>query len=209
MQHKTNLIAPLAIAAAFFLAACTSTDNSTTAKNEPIDYITMSFPEQIQWQQQQNKKLDNGGIIAEWIVKGSTSQNTPVRVVYNKLLPGSDTKSLLDRAIEPLKTSCADIKITNLPATSKHANQTNMEVICSRMGKNNFGMVFYFTALADAKATHVVRSETKTIASEKAGTLVPANKQQQQQVKNSAAIIALMNNFSKTVRACDAQKVCR
>ncbi|PIE45910.1 MAG: hypothetical protein CSA45_01340 [Gammaproteobacteria bacterium] len=209
MQYKKQI--SLALGTMLLLTACTSMSNSSgTDKNaEPIDHITMSLPKQIQWQQAQNKKFDDGSMLAVWTVKGRNAQNSPVQVVYNKVPAGNDAKAFLQKSIQPLKKSCADIKITDLPAGSKHTNQSSIEVICSRLGKDGYGMVYYVTALADAKTTHMVRSEIKTIPSEKAGMLKPSNKQEQAFVKNSVAIIDLMSNFMKTIRACDAQKVCR
>ncbi len=143
--------------------------------DKPIDHITMSLPKQIQWQQLQSKKFNDGSMLAVWAVKGRNAQNSPVQVVYNKVPAGNDAKAFVQKSIQPLKKSCADIKITDLPAGSKHTNQSSIEVICSRLGKDGYGMVYYITTLADAKTTHMVRSEIKTIPSEKAGMLKPSN----------------------------------
>lgn len=208
-MHRHTLLTILLISV--LLTACASTSaQGQSSKKQSVEYIVMTFPKEIPWHQSKVNNYDDGGMLAEWIVQGDSEQTSPIRIVYNKVVPGGNAKTFIQNVIEPIRSSCSDLKVTILPAVNKLSNQANAEVICSRMGKlGYFGTVYYITVLADSKSTHIVTSETKTIPSRKAGLLVPRDEIEKQQIDNSTILIGLMNKFRKSIRACDAQKNCR
>lgn len=215
MSSLKNSMVIAVFGATLALAGCKTTQpEKTTASSaaqnavKQINYLTMSFPQQVQWVQSQNKGFENGNMVAAWIAKGYNDNNTPVKVIYNTVAQTANLTAFLQGALKPLQTSCADLKITNLKPVNSHSQQINLEVICSRLGKNNFGVLYYITALADGKNIHMVRSETKTLPSAKAGILNPRNQNERNMVNNSAALINLMNGFRQTIKACDAQNHC-
>lgn len=182
---------------------------SAQSNNQAISYVTMTFPKNVQWKQSQSKKLDDGGMFAEWVVNGHDVQTTPVRVVYNKVIAGGSARNFAKKIAKQVEAACVSAKVTRLSAVSKYRDQDNVEVLCSRVGQLGFfGTAIYLTVLSDGKAIHVVSSEIKTIPSEKPGFLSPKNSIEQAQVENSKAFISLMEKFRQSIRACNNKKVC-
>lgn len=218
MSLKKTLVAALISGAMLTTVGCKTTspqkqsaNNNTasqTSSNQTISYVTMTFPKQLQWVASQNQRFNDGGMVAGWVIKGYNATNSPVSIIYNKAVQTSTLQAFLQNAIKPLQTSCPDLKITNLKPVNSHNNQINLELICSRLGKNNHGTLYYVTAMADGKHIHMVRSETKTLASAKAGILNPRNQTERNMVNRSASMIGLMNNFRQTIKACDANNKC-
>lgn len=181
----------------------------THAQSDDIAYITMKFPEQIKWEQSTSQQFKNGNMLVEWLVRKTNLQTTPVRVVYNKVIAKGNANAFAKTIIQQSQRACVNVSVTRLPNVSQHKDQYNAEILCSRLGKLGFfGTATYLTVLSDAKSKHILLSEIKTIPSKKAGFLTPRNPIEEEQVKSSQSIIALMEKFNKTARACNAKKVC-
>lgn len=213
MQFPIKFLQIPTLVLIIFVAAYFTSTNAQAKKKKAtskIDYITMIFPKEIKWKQLQSREFEDGGMLAEWVIDGLNAQTSPVIISYNKVIQTNDADKLARKLVAPLTSVCLDSKITDLPVQSKHPNQANIEVICSRFGRlGYFGTVNYITVFADKNATHIISSETKTIPSKKAGLLVPNNNIEKEQIDNSAAIIQLMNTFRESIRVCDSKQVCR
>ena len=209
-------------ALAFVLSGCADggrtgkTKNQTSAVAAPtatlptsiqnIAYVTFSLPEQVQWEANQDPQLAKSGI-AEWIVKGTTAQSTPARVMYQKLSPAQSTSQLKGQVTSTLP-SCADSKVTDLRGTSQYRNYITFETICSKLGKNKYGLIDYVSIFTDGESNHVVLAEIKTPPSKKAGVLDAKTAQAQKQAETAKVLAELLNKTIQSVRACDANQRC-
>lgn len=209
MNIKSNITAMVAVASTLLIAGCNGLDTSLLSKEQPISHIQFNLPKQIQWITVKNEKTANGGMVVEWVPKGYKSNNTPVRIVYQRTTPAKQPNLLLAQVAQPLQKQCTDTKITPIKFASKYSNQAGNEAICAKVGKNRFGLVTYTNIFADAGANHTVMTEVKTLPSKKAGLLTPKNAKEKKQVQNTQALIGLMRNFMDSVRTCDAQKKCK
>lgn len=214
-MNKNNLIIAMGIAGSLLVSGCvtgsdgsssTSTTDLSTIKT--IDHIKFNLPQQVKWVSVKNAKNKDGRIMAEWVAKGYNSNNSPVRVVYQRSIPTSQPSALLGQMMQPLKKACTDIKMGNFTSKSKHTSQASSEAICAKMANTNFGTVSYTSVFADNAANHIVMSEVKTLPSEKAGVLTYKNDKQKKQIENTQALVGLMRGFMDTVRVCDAANKC-
>ena len=173
---------------------------------QKIAYVTFNMPEQVQWEANKDPKLEQSGI-AEWIVKGTTAQSTPARIMYQKLSPAQSLNVLKGQVTSTLP-SCADSKVTDLRGTSQYRNYITFETICSKLGKNKYGLIDYVSIFSDGEANHVVLAEIKTPPSKKAGVLDAKTAQAQKQAETAKVLAELLNRTIQSVRACDANQRC-
>ena len=171
-----------------------------------IGYVTFSLPEQVRWQQNEDPALDEAGV-AEWFVQGTTPQTSPARIMYQKLMPAQNSASVRAQVLKPLE-SCVDSKVGGLRTGSKYARQVGFEAVCSKFGETNFGLTNYVAIFTDGAANHVVLTEVRTPASQKAGQLNPRTAEEKQWAETSAQLMDLLRNTMQTVRACDANNQC-
>lgn len=178
--------------------------------NEQIDHININLPSQIEWVQSQNKATDqNGSMLREWVIKGFQSNNTPARIIYQKIVPALKTNALADNILKPFRQNCADIKLTAIPMNTKHSDKIANEMICSKLGNNPVGLIAYTSVVTDKTANHLIVGEVRTLPSKKAGQLNIANEQQRKQAQTSAAIAQLMQKMITETKVCDANKNCK
>lgn len=214
---KTGL---LALAAALALTGCAG-DGGKRGKTTPppaaqtpaalpgggeIAYLTFSLPEQVRWQQNEDEALDAAGV-AEWFVAGTTPQTSPARIMYQKLMPAQNSANVRAQVLKPLE-SCTDSKVGGLRTASKYNRQLGFEAVCSKFGETNFGLTNYVAIFTDGAANHLVLTEVRTPASDKAGELKPKNAQEQQWAETSRQLAELLRNTMQTIRACDANNSC-
>ena len=171
-----------------------------------IGYLTFSLPEQVRWQQNEDPALDEAGV-AEWFVAGTTPQTSPARIMYQKLMPAQNSAAVRAQVLAPLE-SCADSKVGGLRTGSKYNRQVSFEAVCSKFGETNFGLTNYVSIFTDGSANHMVLTEVRTPASQKAGELAPKNAQEQQWAETSRQLMDLLRNTMQTIRACDADNNC-
>ncbi|MBS9777676.1 MAG: hypothetical protein KGV50_02825 [Gammaproteobacteria bacterium] len=205
-MKNTHLVKAVIVGGLLTLAGC-SVNEAGLSVNE-IDTVNFELPKQVKWKQAKNES-NKGNILAEWIPEGSNSKNTPVRVIYQRLNPSQPTAQFMEKAIKPLQSVCADVKVAPFKTASKYADQASVEIICSQLGKNQFGTVSYVSVFTDGAANHVLVSEIKMPASKKAGVLNFKNEKQKQQAQNSKMLAGLMFQFTNSVRVCDKAKKCQ
>lgn len=210
MKKVLNLKSACSLVGALLLVGCNTTSGGgAISKAKPIDHIQFNLPAQIEWVAARNENTPNGGMVAEWIPKGYQSNNSPVRVIYQRLVPAKQPNILLAETLKPIKQVCTDSINTPFKAKSLHSSQTSSTFICAQLGKNQVGLVTQNSIFADAAANHYVIAEVKTLPSKKAGELTFNNEREKQQVQNTQALIGLMRGFMDTIRVCDAEKNCR
>lgn len=175
---------------------------------QSIAYINFLMPSQIEWVNYVNNRNEAGAIVAEWGMKNYSKSDTPIRIIYNRAVPTGVPVNLLNDLIIPLKKSCTDIKITALSSSSRYSTQSGAEVICARLGSNNFGILANLYVFADKEAMHLVASEVKTPPSEKAGILNFSNDSEKQLVQNTQAAISILEQFMGTVKVCAENNRC-
>lgn len=210
MRSKQNLFNTIVIGGLLVIAGCTMTQNGGAGAKHEI--ATMKFtlprPEQIAWQQVKNQSK-NGNMLSEWVPKGNTPANTPVRVIYQRLTPAMATNDFVGRVIQPIQKLCSDHKVAAFKGTSTYPDQANAEMICARLGKNSFGTITYLSVFTDQSANHMLVSEVKAPASEKAGVLNFKTDREKQMAQNSAALAKLMYELNYSVKVCDAKNRCQ
>lgn len=208
-MKKVNKINILVIGAMLGLAGCVSTQDSTKSeKVEQIATTNFNLPEQIQWKQVKNQE-EAGNILAEWIPEGSELNNTPVRVIYQRIPQAKPASEFVNVVVEPLQKVCTDIKVSPFKTTSTYENQASVEAICARLGKNNFGTVSYLSVFADNTANHMLVSEIKMPPSDKAGVLKFKNAKEKQLAETSSALANLLYQSHNGLRVCNADKHCQ
>lgn len=182
----------------------------TAAENTlpSIAYINFIMPNQIEWVQHVNDRNDAGAIVAEWGMKNYSQSDTPLRIMYNRVVPTGTPLNFLNQLITPLKQNCTDTKITPLPSASQYSIQSGAEAICARLGQNGFGVLVKLYVFADKDAMHLVASEVKIPPSEKAGILNFNNDAEKQQVQNAQTAISILGQFMETVRVCTENNQC-
>ncbi len=174
-----------------------------------ISSMKFELPQQIKWKQTKNESK-KGNIIAEWVPEGRNVNNTPVRIIYQRVAPGKPTAEFMTKAIQqPLQKICTDSKISDFKTGSAYSDQMSSEIICSQLGKNKFGTVSYISVFTDKDANHILVSEVKMPPSKKAGVLKFKNDKEKQQAQNSQMLAKLMYQFNSTARVCDKAKNCQ
>lgn len=207
-NKSSQILKGLAIGGLLTLTGCVSIGGGETATDGKIATINFNLPQQIKWSQSKNSQNKDGSMLAEWIPQGSKPNNTPVRIIYQRLVPGASAQTFIGNALQPLQKVCTDIKINPFKATSQYPNQANAEVLCAQLGKNRFGTVSYVSVFSDKAANHLVISEVKMPASKKAGVLDFKTAQQKKQAQDSSALAKLMYQFNNSIRACDSKQKC-
>ncbi len=211
-KNYSRLLVTVLAGSALTLTGCMTASKSTepaTPAGTGVDSVSFNLPKQIEWQQTKNSKTKNGGIISEWIPKGAKVNNTTVRVIYQKLAPAAPSNALLTQIAQPLKKTCADVKIAPFKTETKYAGALGQRVVCSKLGKNPFGIVLDAIAVSGKNASHLLISEVKTPASAKVGTLKPKNDKEKQQLANTQKLVGAMYSSVQTLKACDAKKNCQ
>ena len=179
-----------------------------TASVQKVAYLTFSLPEQIQWEQNQDPSLQQAGI-AEFLVKGYTTKNTPARVIYQQLAPAQTKASLRAQVLKPLE-NCPDSAVGEFRGDSQYRDQLNLEAVCSRLGqKGQYGLISFVSIFSDSASNHLVVSEVRTPPTAKAGDFNFKNAQMQQEAANRQAIAQLLRKTMQGIRACDEQKNCQ
>lgn len=206
-MKKTHMMNTLIVGGLLTLAGC-SMNQGGSSSISAIDTMQFNLPAQIKWKQSKNQ-ANKGNILAEWIPEGSNSNNTPVRVIYQRLTPSQQTAAFLNKAVQPLQKVCTDIKVSPFKASSAYADQASAEILCAQLGKNQFGTVSYVSVFSDKMANHILVSEVKMPPSQKAGVLNFKTEKQKQQAQNSSALAKLMYQFNNSVRVCDKAKNCQ
>lgn len=205
MKKIFNLSAAGLLGGTLVLAGC-AMDSMVGGSDMAIDHLKMDLPQQIEWVQVKKKPGVN---IQEWVIKGFKSNNSPARVIYQKISPAMPADALMTQVMKPFKSACKDIKVSDVPLNSKYANKMSKEMICSQLGKNPVGLIAYTTVMSDKNANHLVVGEVRTLPSKKAGQFDIKNEQQQKQVQTSAAIAQLMAKMTTGVKVCDSKDNCK
>lgn len=172
-----------------------------------IDEVQFTLPHQLKWSQSQNIRK-NGQIVAEWVIVGRNSMTTPVSFAYQRLVTPYGSAKLLQDLTHPYRKQCSDVIVTPLKLPQAYPNKAGLELICAKFGKTNYGLIAEIALYEDQQAKHLLLSEVKMPASEKAGELVFTNAEQQQTVKQSQALFQLMQQTMNTVKICDINKQC-
>ncbi len=212
----------LVVSAAFLLSSCAGSGRMAGRKGaqtpeQPtevvqqagkgeISYLTFSLPEQVKWERNPDQALANAGV-AEWIMAGYSPADSPARVMYQKLEPAKAPASLKAQVLEPLKT-CPDSQLNDFKGMSKYREQVNIEVICSQLVPNNYGLISYVSIFTDQAANHLVITEIRTPVSKKAGVLTFQNTEAQKQAEASKILSELLYNLMETIRICDDKNLC-
>lgn len=214
-KHHTRNLLKMAFASSLvlFLSGCfggKTLKQEKAVENSPpsIAYVNFVLPNQIEWVQHINERNAQGAIVAEWGMKNYSQTDTPLRIIYNRVVPTNTPVNLLNQLIAPLKQGCTDITVTALPSPSKYSIQSGAEVICARLDKNNFGLLAKLYVFADKDAMHLVVSEVKTPPSQEAGILNARNEPEKRLVQNTQAAIAILSQFMQTIRVCSAKDQC-
>ena len=168
-----------------------------------ISYLTISLPREVQWQQGQDQQRG----VTEWVLQGHTSQNSPARVVYQRISPAQPAQQLANQVLNPLG-QCADRYVNTFVGTSKYPRQANIEAICSRLGQSRIGLISYVSIFSDAQANHLIMTEVRTPPSAKVGIYDQKNAALQKQVEAVNNLAALLRRTMQSVRVCDANRRC-
>lgn len=207
MNNIKSIITSGLLGGALLLSGCVT--NGMGGSEESVEYLTADLPQQIQWAQNKNETTKSGGMKQEWIVNGFTPNDTPAKISYQKLIPGTNSSKVMAELLKPYKQSCKDISLTEIPLNAKHDNKTGYEIICSQLGNNPFGVIAYASVFSGKESSHVIRAKVKTPPSAKAGQLDVSNQQQRAQAENIAALAQLMQVMSQNIKVCDANNNCQ
>ncbi len=172
-----------------------------------FSHITFNLPKGIEWVQSQNTPIGNGGV-AEWVPKGYTSQNSPLRIIYQKKQPGLSPGLRLQEIVAPAK-NCVDTKIARFKGGSSYAHQANVEVFCSKMGKNDWGLVSYVAVFSNRSETHTLIGEIRTAPTEKAGVFPEKTKKEKEIRDKTRTLSKLLFDSIRSVRVCAKDGNCR
>ncbi len=172
-----------------------------------FSHITFNLPKEIAWVQSRNTPAGDGGI-AEWVPKGYTTKDSPLRVVYQKKAPGISPELRLQEIIAPLK-GCAAAKVNRFDGGSSYSHQTNVEVFCSKMGKNDWGLVSYVSVFSNRKETHVLIGELRTPPTQKAGVFPEKTAKEKELLDKTRGVSRLLFGMARSIRVCDKGGKCR
>ncbi len=172
-----------------------------------FSHITFNLPQGIDWVQSRNTPVGNGGV-AEWVPRGYTSQNSPLRIIYQKKQPGLSPGVRLQEIVAPVK-NCVDAKITRFKGDSSYTHQANVEVFCSKMGKNDWGLVSYVAVFSNRSETHTLIGEIRTTATEKAGVFPEKTKKEREARDKTGALGKLLFDSIRSIRVCTKDGNCR
>ncbi len=189
-------------------SSAVSPRKSLLGSGSAFSHVTFNLPKGINWVQSRNTPAADGGGIAEWVPKGYTTKNSPLRVVYQKKSPGISSGSRLQEIIAPIK-SCADAKITRFKGGSSYQDQTNVEVFCSKMGKNNWGLVSYVSVFSNQRETHVLIGELRTAPTKKAGVFADKTAEEKKLYAKTKGLSKLLFDMARSMRACGKNGKCR
>ncbi len=196
-----------------------STISSSTGKTPPavlpqkrllepsFSYLTFNLPKGITWVQSQNTPIGNGWV-TEWVPKGYTSQNSPLRIIYQKRQPGLSPGLRLQEIVAPAR-NCGDAKITRFNGNSSYKHQANVEVFCSKMGKNDWGLVSYVAVFSNPSETHALIGEIRTPVTEKAGVFPGKTGQEKKLLNQTKTLTKLLFDAIRSVRVCKKNGNCR
>lgn len=191
------------------MAGCASTEKAEKPTNvDKIAVIKFNLPQQLQWKQVKSQQKD-GNALMEWIPQNNDSSNTPVKVIYQRLVSDKSAVDFAKLGIQPLQKSCSDLKVSQLGAISTYKNKVNVEVLCSKLGKNKFGTATYLSVFADGSANHLLISEVKLPESNKAGTINPKNAKERQWAQTASVLAKLMQQLNANAVVCDTNKNCQ
>ncbi|PIE68819.1 MAG: hypothetical protein CSA21_05290 [Deltaproteobacteria bacterium] len=171
-------------------------------------YVTFHLPQQIDWVQSQNTPTADGGGIAEWVPQKYVSQVSPLRVVYQKKPPGVSPEARLQEILEPIK-ECADVKVHRFSGKSSYGYQANVEVFCSKMGKNDWGLISYVTVFSNRRESHVLFGEIRTVPTEKAGIFPAKTVEEKKTAAEIQQLSKLLFDMAGSVRVCEDDGSCR
>ncbi|PIE45121.1 MAG: hypothetical protein CSA45_04285 [Gammaproteobacteria bacterium] len=205
-MKKQTIFSTVLIGGLLTLAGCVTGQGGGSGSG--IKEMTMSLPQQVQWVVSQNKTGKDGNQVTEWVPKGFKTNNTPVRIIYQKMVPANKPQDIVAQMAGSLKKNCNDIKVSEFKSASKYPNQVNAEVLCGKLGKSPVGIAMYSSVFTDANANHLVIGEVKIPASKKAGVLDPKTKKEKEQARNAAGLVQLVQGFMQTVRACESKGKC-
>lgn len=215
-MKKAMQTAAALLSAAALLAACDGAGKTGNKGSGPppalpgqaeIAYVTFSLPEQVRWQQNEDPAVAQAGV-SEWYLAGTSSQTSPARVMYQKLMPAQSSANVRAQILKPLE-SCVDSAVSGSRTGSKYNRQLNFEAVCSKFGEANFGWIQYVSILTDGAANHLVMTEVRTPPSQQAGTLAPGNAEERQWADTSRQLADLMRNTIQSIRVCDAANNCQ
>ncbi len=177
------------------------------SQSSTFSSVSFNLPKEIAWIQSQNQPIGGGGVV-EWIPKGYTSQNSPVRVIYQKKQPGVSPEARLQEILAPIK-DCADSRITRFNGKSSYKYQANAEVFCSKMGKNNWGTISYVTVFSNRDESDVLIGEILTRPTKKAGAFPNKTEQEKKTLDEIKKIGKLLFEMTLSMRACQEDGNCR
>ncbi len=209
-KNKLNLFNVLVIAGLLVVSGCSSIKSSIGGgESVKVAKISFSLPQQIKWKQIKSQKQD-GKILEEWIPEANKDNSTaPVRIIYQRIPSTKPAKAFLLSVTKPLAKACPDVKASIFKTKSNYKAQESFEVLCSRLGKINFGTASYLTAYSDGQANYLLMSEIKLPVSRKAGLVNPKNEREKRWAKTSAALAKVMKQFNQNTRFCDATGKCQ
>lgn len=201
-QNSTWLSAVL-LGGMVVLAGCT-----TTGGQSSIASVKFDLPKQTQWTQVSNQTDKDGNMLAVWIPKGAKPATTQVRVIHQKFLPASTSGVMMGKVVSTMQKNCSDVKVTPYQSASKYPDQISNEIFCARLGNAKYGTVTYNSVFTDKDANHLISSEVKIPASDKAGELNFKTEKEKKQAQNSSALAKVMFDFMNTIRICESENNC-
>ncbi|PID74357.1 MAG: hypothetical protein CSB32_01155 [Desulfobacterales bacterium] len=217
MKMFSLLGAGLVLTLLLFSGCAETTDSSTQTASSEQDvqeaqdptFASVSFrlPGWINWTQTRSEPTAGGGI-AEWIPEGSTAENSPFRVVFQKRQPGISPEARLQQILAPIR-ECADVRVNRFNGKSRYGYQANVEVFCSKMGKNNWGLISYVAVFSNRRESDVLIGEIRTVATEKAGIFPVRNEQEKKTVAEIQQLSKALFNMVSSVQVCADDGTCR
>lgn len=172
-----------------------------------IGTVEFELPQQLSFERDIDQN-QGGKQLVQWIVKGTQQQNTPLRFAFQKKPATLSVQEMLSDMLKPLSESCSDVQISEIEISSIYANQANLEYICARYLDHAYGKLLHISVFYDQYSHYIVVGEVKLPASEKAGVLNFNTEQQKQDIELAQARIALVQEFSRSIRVCDVAKNC-
>ena len=160
----------------------------------------------MQWARNPDPNLARVGI-TQWMVAGFDAKSTPAKVLYQRMAPPRPPATLLGLIRQSLKP-CAGVSMGDFTGSSKYHDQINIETICSRLGDAPFGVQSFYSIFSDRNANFLVIAEVRTPVANRAGVLEANNAVARRQAETSKLFSDLLFKLMRSIRVCDAKKVC-
>ena len=171
-----------------------------------IASLSFALPNEVAWVRNPDPNLRRVGI-TQWVVAGHDARNTPAKVLYQRMAPPRPPAALLGLIRQSLKP-CAGVTMGDFTGGSKYHDQINIETICSRLGDEPFGVQSFYSIFSDRRANFLVIAEVRTPPANRAGVLEAGTPAARRQAETSKVFSDLLFKLMRSIRVCDAKKVC-